>query len=407
MVEKVMSLRQASLSLLCSVALFCTGCGVEYPYFSCDIRTEDCQTEIYTGVAELMGGDPNVPPPIRTISIEQYEFELRNVDEEFLTGDDAWTRSLRLMGFLPEGTSSYLEDWIQSRLNNFAGYYCGTDSDSRLCPVSPMITVIDRGYPEGDATYLLAHEFAHAVQDQQFGLTGIVDGTTEDELLIRNSIVEGDAQHFAEAWIHAASGMTVTPALWDEIHAYPQQWALDRARDPTISIVDAVFGFPYGFGFEFMIRVTLHSGLEGRAAVWASPPSSSLSFLLGGDPSYALSHPEVAHPAPPSEYDIAFKDRMGALYLFVFLRRLEVPEDIAWDHALLWAGDNFTAYEDGTRIAVTWRIRFAGGGEDSAEAVARAVNGPSSVTDAFAVADGRDVFIVATEDGSSLGWDAL
>lgn len=142
-----MPLQRASLSLLCSVALFCSACGEEYPFFSCDIRMEDCQSEIYAGVAEFMDVDPNARPPIRTISIEQFELELRDVDEEFLTGDDPWTRSLKLMGFLPEGTRSSLDELIQHRLDSTAGYYCGTGSGSSTCPARPMITVIDRGLP--------------------------------------------------------------------------------------------------------------------------------------------------------------------------------------------------------------------------------------------------------------------
>ena len=408
MVKGAMLLRRVLLSLLCALALFCAGCGEEYPYFSCDIRVEECQDEIYTGVAEFMGADPDMRPPIRTIGLDQFERELRDVDEEYFAGDDAWTRSLKLMGFLEEEADSFVEDLIQDRLTYSAAYYCGVESGPWICPVTPLITVIDRGGSTQEATWYLVHEVVHAIQEDQFGLSGIVDGTTEDELLILHSIVEGDASHFEEAWMHAVSGMPIDGrARWDELHANRRRWLLDAAGDSTFSFQTLVGSFPYAIGFEFMTGVILDAGLEGRAAVWGSPPSSSLAIMWGHEPPYALSNPEVAHPAPPPEYEFVFEDRMGAWYLFVFLRRLDVSEDIAWKQALAWAGDNFTVYRDGTSIAATWRIRFHSGSRDIAAAVASSVNRPNSVTDAAAFADGSDVYIIATENGSLESWDVF
>lgn len=208
--------------------------------------------------------------------------------------------------------------------------------------------------------------------------------------------------------MHAVSGMPIDGrARWDELHANRRRWLLDAAGDSTFSFQTLVGSFPYAIGFEFMTGVILDAGLEGRAAVWGSPPSSSLAIMWGHEPPYALSNPEVAHPAPPPEYEFVFEDRMGAWYLFVFLRRLDVSEDIAWKQALAWAGDNFTVYRDGTSIAATWRIRFHSGSRDIAAAVASSVNRPNSVTDAAAFADGSDVYIIATENGSLEGWDVF
>ncbi|MBW1831635.1 MAG: hypothetical protein JRJ10_08040 [Deltaproteobacteria bacterium] len=176
----------------------------DLPYvLYCDIASDDCQRRIYDSVATMLGADGTDPPAIRTISVEQHADEVRSgLNLEDLTGEDAETRGLRLMAFIPEASDSVTETQAEYWINQIAAYYSRRNH---------AITVIDRDYEEVSAQALLAHEFTHAIQNVQFSLDAVgADADTEDGVMGVRGVIEGDATHSSFAWAYRELG---TPRL--------------------------------------------------------------------------------------------------------------------------------------------------------------------------------------------------
>ena len=118
--------------LLVALALLTglVGCGddvtspprTDLPYeLYCDIANGNCQVAIYNSVAAKLEATGFAPPKLRTISVEQHADEIRSsIDLQNLTGEDASSRGLRLLGFLPEAVSLYKELQVEEMLRGVA-----------------------------------------------------------------------------------------------------------------------------------------------------------------------------------------------------------------------------------------------------------------------------------------------
>ncbi|MGB3050387.1 MAG: hypothetical protein WBB42_05280 [Polyangiales bacterium] len=381
------------------------GCGddatappsrTDLPYeLYCDIANGDCQRAIYNSVAAKLEATGFDPPQLRTISVEQHAEEVRSsIDLQDLTGEDATTRGLRLMGFLPEVSESLTATQVEFRISQIAAYYSSNND---------MITVVDRDYEEVDAQALMAHEFTHAIQERQFGFAEVWAGVnSEDTALAARSVIEGDASHTEYAWTYEKLGYLPEEIDWDAIYADRKGRLGERVVDPEVALVDTASFFPYAYGFAFMSEATLLNGLGARELAFGAPPSSAFEVMsgpFGAAPTFDF--PEVAHPSPVEGHTQEVEDRMGAWYVYGFLRRNGVPEDEAWTTALSWRGDELAVYDTGSEVAAVWRVRF----EESASMVRDAINAETEGRSQTAVLFEQDVFVLAAEsDQSLLAW---
>ena len=385
-----------------------TGCGGDDvphvpPRFEdelhCDIGTSECQHRIYDSVAATLGVEGIERPAIRTISVDQHAQEVRSgLDLEDLTGEDATSRGLRLMGFIPAASESLTETQIEYWINAIAAYYSrGTRS----------ITVIDRDYDDIDGQVILAHEFTHAIQDIQFNLNAVgANADTEDGVMGVRGVIEGDAMHTSLAWAYEKLGYLPEEIDWDAIHKERTDGARTSAGDPEVALIDSASSFPYSYGFELMTAITLSGGLDGRAAAFELPPTTAFEVMAGyGAVLPVLDFPEVAHPSPLEGYATEVANRFGAWYVYGFLRRGGMPDDEAWLTALSWLGDELAIYDDGVEVVATWRVRFA----DSLNAgiLRDRVNADTREVAWSAVLHEQDVFVFAAEsDEALLAWVA-
>ena len=370
----------------------------DLPYeLYCDIGNADCQRTIYASLATMLGAEDLEPPAIRTISVEQHAEEVRaGLDLEDLTGEDATTRGLRLLGFIPEASESVAGTQAEYFINQIAAYY------SRR---SRTITIVDRDYEEISAQTLLAHEFTHAIQDVQFVLNEVSAGAdTEDGVMGVRSVIEGDAMHSSFAWTYDMLGYLPEEIDWDAIHEEREANANQAAGDPEVALIDSASSFPYSYGFDFMTAATLSGGLPGRAEAFGSPPGTALEVMAGYDAVVPIfDFPQVAHPSPLDDDVPEVENRFGAWYVYGFLRRRGVPDEEAWTTALNWLGDQLAIYEKDSEVVAVWRVRF----EDplSATAVHDQVNADLREVAWSAVLYEDDVFVVAAEsDETLLAW---
>ena len=225
----------------------------------CDITTGPCQRGIYDSLTAMLDAEGYAMPTIRTISVDQHASEVRaGLDLDDLTGEDAATKGLRLMGFIPEQAESLTSTQAEYVINQVAAYY------SRG---SRAITVIDRDYDQGAAQVLLAHELIHAIQDSQFNLGTVSAGrTTEDDIISVRSVIEGDAVYSSFAWYFELRDDVPSLIDWQAIVAEDQALLRERVVVPSTALIDTASSFPYSFGTGFMAAAILDGGLPARTA---------------------------------------------------------------------------------------------------------------------------------------------
>jgi hypothetical protein len=333
-------------------------------------------------------------PGIRTISVEQHEREARSgVDLEDLTGEDAASRGLRLMGFIPEASESLAAARIEFWINRVAAYYWRG---------SNVITVIDRDYDEIDAQVLLAHELIHAIQNGQFVLNEVsADADTDDGLIAVRSVIEGDAEHNAFAWAYDLLGYEPDSIDWDALHEDTQETLREHAADPERALIDSAASFPYAYGFDYMTEVITTTGLPGRAAAFEAPPRTVFEVVTGPrslPPSFDF--PQVAHPSPLEGYSVELEDRFGAWYLYGVLRQLGLSHEAAWTTMLGWRGDELAIYQSGDDVVAVWRVHFEDG--SAGVALEAEINAGDAADAKAAVLFGDEVFVFAAESQDSL-----
>ncbi|MCZ6806809.1 MAG: hypothetical protein O7F08_07640 [Deltaproteobacteria bacterium] len=398
--------RLLPLVALAAVLVACGNDGAPAPValadlVRCDITQESCQRAIFESVAESLDADSTSMPSIRTISVEQFEKEVRSgVSNDDLMGDDPETRGLRLIGFIPDAAESATETEIDYRVSAIAAYYSSG---------SGSITVIDRDYEVISAQSILAHEFVHAIQDQQFGIRSVyADVSTTDGVMGARTVIEGDATYSSFAWVYEQLNYAPDSIDWDRIYLDFQEGSREQAADLEIPITASASGFPYSFGIELIGRATQDQGLSGRAAFLMAPPPSALASMLGYEGFVTngftpIDAPEDAFPSPVAESELALEDRYGAWYVLATLLRLGFNELAAWVYAGEWRGDELGIFESGSEVVAVWRIRFA---EDPSFMV-DAINESDRDVAWSAVAQGNDVFIIAAESDASLAlWEA-
>jgi hypothetical protein len=383
------------------------GCGddaaparTDLPYsLYCNIANHDCQRHIYDSLAARLGADGFAPPAIRTISVEQHAREVRDgLDLEDLTGEDAETRGLRLLGFIPEASDSVAGTQAEYWINQVAAYYSRRNH---------AITVVDRDYEEVNAQTLLAHEFTHAIQNSQFSLSAVsADADTEDGVMGVRGVIEGDAVHSSFAWTYDQLGYLPEEIDWDAIHDARTEGARARAGDIEVALIDSASSFPYSFGFDYMSAATLSGGLDGRAAAFDTPPATAIEVMAGYEAVLgAFDFPDVAHPSPLDAHEVEVENRFGAWYVYAFLRRRGMSDHAAWTTAFGWLGDELAIYDDGESVVATWRVRF-----DhvlNASILRDQVNADPREVAWSAVLHEEDTFVFAAETGETLlAWAA-
>lgn len=254
----------AASLLLCTFVLF--GCKPTEELEACNVARAECQQSIYYALLRLRGDgyDPFLGvPPIRTLTVEEYEAELRGKqpppkdepDEPMEPVEprvDPWDAALRLLKLVKPTTSSG-EARVRDRVNHVAAFYSSA---------TRTVTVIDRGGRRNDRgdTILLLHELVHAVQDDE--IAGWAGETTDADFAAR-SMIEGEATLYENLGVLELDGRDPDDADWDEFYG---NW-IDRRRSQMTGQASpfyAVGWFVYPLGGE---RLTDAYSRGGNAAV--------------------------------------------------------------------------------------------------------------------------------------------
>lgn len=345
-------------------------CGPPKELEACNIATEECQADVYYALLRLRGDgyDPLAKiPPIRTLTVAQYEDELEGdrpeppppddddagVEESEEPSVEPWDTSLQLLGLVTPSVSTG-QAAIDNQVDHVAAYYA-SDTES--------VTVIDHGNErdETDGTALLLHELVHALQDRELSGESL-DGTT-DGLLTARTLTEGEATFYEQLGRAEMANLPPLTLDWDSF--YIDSWLRNGrfALPYERSLFYGVRWFIYPLGAHYLTDAWLRAGNAGVRRAYTEPRQHMAQFMAGyGATSLARTSPLRCHITPPSDsYERSGYDRFGALEVYAFLTACGVEDQRGWPLASGWVDDLIAVYfePDEEVVLLSWRIRFA------------------------------------------------
>ena len=399
------------------------GCEAEN-YAACDVLDASCQERVFAAIACLRQMPDATQPEVRVITRDEYEALLSappmeeastdtegsdtqdsdtegspaQTDEESAAESASVERALVLLG-LAQPADLSAESVVALYSETVPGYFSNDDG---------FVTLIDD--PEdpsnpGDDTLLLAHEFLHALQNQEFDLgAAAADDATFDRYLATISVIEGEAAMF-QGFFGAA--------MWQlggdiDFRSHYTAWipnAEDVFADQSPLLVGPRY-FPYSYGARFVYELYEQGGVAAIRELYSNFPSSVLPMLPSDGSSGALIDAEVESldtllaPAPATNFRLVSEDSLGPWVFGKFLQRS--LSQFAFDElASHWRGDRFFVYAREASVTGVWAVQL----DDVARAdqLRAMVDGGGNVNlaeGAFGVVAGRNVAITVTDDGS-------
>ncbi len=392
------------------------GCESE-SYAACSVIDAACQEQIFQAVTCLRETPEATRPEIRIITRAEYEAELLAPAEPAAEpaataapgeeaelpsanlGDARVSRSLELLG-LAQPADFSTDSVVTLYSESVPGYYSNADD---------LITLIDQGdqqtASDGDDTLIIAHEYLHALQDQEIDLGGVHESVrTFDQYLATLAVIEGEASMF-EAFYAAAMWQLEGDVDFD---SHFTSWISDSeelygAQSPLL--VGPRY-FPYSFGARYMYGVYGRGGMAAVRDTYANMPKSVVD-MIGNELEGAIveSLEALPAPAPLSDYTLVAADTLGPWIFGKFLQRS--LSQFAFDQlASRWRGDRIFVYARAdVTVTCIWAVQLD---TTAAAAPFAAMVGAGNVNlsaSALGVSTGRNVAVVVTDDaGTSAPW---
>ena len=200
---------------------------------------------------------------LRTIITEQFD---QDTPPAYLAAQE---RLYKALGLIPADAS--LRDLSLDLLSGgVAGFY--RDDEGKLYVVSKS------GGPGPNERFYFAHEYDHALQDQNLTIfkdqNGILDQS--DRLLARQAVYEGDATLLMTQW--AAANLTQAELL-ELLSCQPPT----RRRRPSLTRTPAILrdtlSFPYTTGLAYISNIQSKGGWDAVNGLFTEMPASTEQIL--------------------------------------------------------------------------------------------------------------------------------
>ena len=327
-------------------------------YDSCDIRQADCRDRIAALAACVRDSRPVADLRFDVMTEDEYAAVIRqDIGDEPAPPVLHWPQALSLLGLgLPEDLD--VEEGIQNRVEWLGGVYRAAEK---------RIVIIDHGYPS-DTAYInavLLHELIHSQQDADYDLANWPNGDshyTFDQLLARNSVVEGEASFYEHRAVVPLLGIDVTPDMFREALNEQLGEMLGEAASSPTAYNTSYLTFPYGYGAPQAYELWLRGGPRNIDTLWATPPTNSQAIISA---LYAVDTPQtngidLTTPDIPSVVPYT-DDVLGAWGILLFMyKQAAAWEDIA-PTALAWRGDHLWVYTDESNgpTYLLWEVELA------------------------------------------------
>jgi hypothetical protein len=249
-------------------------------------------------------------------------------------------RLLKALGLLPGDAS------LRSIMNAFlagqiAGFYRPKDGQLYVVSRSGAIGGVER------TTF--AHEYTHALQDQNFALLQqleVASGPKNgDRDLAQLALVEGDATLVMTLWAqNHLSPLDLLDLLRSSFD--PAQQAALAAMPPFLR--DTVL-FPYQAGLQFVMSLQIQRGWRAVDDALGSAPESTEQVLhpdkfTAREPPIVVAMPAVLDRLRPG-WSVGVEDTLGEYQLRAWLAARGVPPQTAAKAAAGWGGDRVAIFQ--------------------------------------------------------------
>ena len=245
-------------------------------------------------------------------------------------------RLLKAFALLPADAS--LTDLYISLLGSqVAGLYSPTDKK--------LYVVSKTGAIGGLEKTTFAHEFTHALQDQNFGVGALkLDEIGEsDRSLARLSLLEGDAVLTQTMW----QTQHLTPAELGQIYTAATDDASIKILLDMPAVLRESLLFPYSLdgGLGFVSGLQGSDGWAGVNTAYGRPPASTEQIIhpdkyFANEAPIPVSLPKDLAARLGSGWKVALQDTFGELQMQVWLKQnTTIPASAAVDGAAGWGGD--------------------------------------------------------------------
>lgn len=307
--------------------------------------------------------EPESDVPYELITREQFQADLQELlaeetDPELLATEE---RLLKRMGLLPPeiDLAAALEELYGSQV---AAFYR---------PDTKTFYVITRDIPFGPLDRIIvAHEYTHALQDQQFDLEGtrITDLSEGDAALAQLAVIEGDATLVMFEW--ATQNLSFNELF--EIAGESLSPTDQQILEDMPPILRRQLEFPYTDGWTFATEIQGEGGWSAIDAALAEPPPSTEQILhvdkfRSGEEPVDVELADASGALGPGwavEYEQTFGELISQVWVAggeegpTSLPGLPVPPPHA-EVAAGWGGDRLQMYEgpDGG-WAIAWETAW-------------------------------------------------
>jgi hypothetical protein len=255
-----------------------------------------------------------------------------------------------------------------------------------------------------------AHEYTHALQDQDFDLSGLaLDQIGEgDRALARLSLVEGDATLLMSYWAVAHLTQAETFQMLAE--------SLDPKTTEVLNKMPAVLResllFPYTSGLTF-VQGLQASGWQAVNDAFGRPPASTEQILhpgkyTAGEAPVAVALPKDLPTRLGAGWKVGLEDTLGEFSLRVWLANAGGGKAAATAQAAAagWGGDRVVLLDGpagATAVAISTTWDTATDAAEFATAAGLVVGGLASPGDVLAPQGGTTVTVVIASTRDVVG----
>lgn len=215
------------------------------------------------------------------------------------------------------------------------------------------------------ARMILAHEFTHALQDQNFNF-GAQDEKLKDDSdrsLALHAVAEGDATIAGYAFMLGGINPSLLSTLIGNLENFSQAFTGAAAGVPRGVAEPLVF--QYTDGVRFVAQAYQHGGWDAVNRLYRNPPQSTQQIL---DPELYYDHPEppdrvavAGYPPLLGGWRKADEDTLGELGLRIILENTRGKNSPDVKLADKWAGDRIVMLRKGKSVGVIWLVAFRDG----------------------------------------------
>ena len=209
---------------------------------------------------------------------------------------------------------------------------------------------------------ILAHEYTHALQDQNFDFGARDDALkgNGDRALALHSVAEGDATISGYACMLGRMDSVILSTLIANLSNFSQTFT-GAAQGVPRGVAEPLI-FQYTEGVKFVAEAYQRGGWKGVDRLYSNPPQSSQQIM---DPSLYFDHPLLPDSITVGGYQASMpgwhksdEDTLGELGLRIILENsfgASAPELKMADQ---WAGDRIVMLRKGNVVCIVWLIAF-------------------------------------------------